>query len=160
MGRISGIYGTRGWLRIFSDTRPRENIFDYKQWYLGDENDPKFFAIADWRRNGRGLICKLSRVDDREAARTLVDLPIAVARRDFPALDAEEYYWADLIGMRVVNRNNVDLGTVRRVHETGAHDVLEVQGADVILIPFVRSIYVLAVDRDGELITVDWVSET
>ena len=84
---------------------------------------------------------------------------VAVHRRQLPAAEAGRYYWVDLIGLSVVNREGIALGTVIALMETGANDVLVVQGERERLIPFVLGRVVLDVDLEAGVIEVDWLPD-
>lgn len=156
VGRVGGVFGTRGWIKIFSYTRPRENIFDFTTWELGSGESWKTFQLLDSRRQGKGLIAALSETRDRDGAAALVDCHISIARAQLPEIDDGEFYWSDLVGLEVINHDNKSLGRVVRLLETGANDVLVVEGEFQHLIPYVRNHYVLEVDLAGGRLCVDW----
>jgi len=108
--------------------------------------------------HGRSVIAHLEGIDDRDVARTLIGALISVPRSRFGPADPDQYYWADLIGLQVVNQEGVVLGTVTELVETGANDVLVVSGDRRRLLPFVGTV-VKSVDFDREIITVDWDPE-
>jgi 16S rRNA processing protein RimM len=154
LGYISGIHGVQGWVKIHSWTRPREAIFGYRPWLLGKERNP--VAIRQGRRQGKTLVAELPGVEDRETARSLVEMEIAVHREQLAELAGDEYYWSDLVGLDVVTVTGVALGTVDRLIETGANDVLVVSGERERLVPFVMGRYVIRVDLDAGRMEVDW----
>ncbi len=160
LGYISGLYGVRGWVRVFSYTQPREQILDYQPWYLaepGESAQGTLQAIdASGRQHGKGVIAKLAEIEDRDAAAELIGREILVRRDILPKPEAGQYYWADLIGLEVRSRSGQRLGHVSHLLETGAHDVLVLDGADNRLIPFVPGAVVVDVDLDRRVITVDW----
>jgi len=156
IGRINGVYGTAGWVRVFSHTRPRDNIFSYSPWLVATPDGWEERALLEARVQGKGLIARLAGVTDRDAARALMDRDIAVYRRQLPALPEGEYYWCDLIGRRVVNLQGEDLGEVTDIRETGANDVLVVEDGGRHLIPLVMENVVREVDPAGDRIVVDW----
>ena len=156
VGRVSGVFGTRGWLKVHSYTRPRENLLGYNPWSLLNDGQWLEFELAEGRRHHGGLIVLLKGFTQREQAATMVRCDIAVPKSELPVAPAGEYYWADLIGLRVVNTSGDALGKVTGLIETNAHDVLRVSAERERLIPFVSAVYVLEVDLDGGLIHVDW----
>lgn len=156
LGEVKAVYGTRGWLKIHSDTRPREAILGYPAWQLGRQQDWQRHALEESRVQGPSLLVKLEHVDDREAAELLIGQRIAVLPDDLKPLPAGTYYWRDLIGMAVVNTDEVALGTVQGLVETGSTDVLRVRGDRERLIPFVTGLYVVDVDLAARRLTVDW----
>jgi len=159
LGTVKAVFGTRGWIKLHSETRPRDGIFDYSRWLLGAKDDWREYALKQWRVQGPALIAKLEGVDDREAAEALLGKRIAVAASELPAPPAGTYYWRDLIGLDVVNLAGEHFGTVKALVETGASDVLCVRGERERLIPFVRGIYVTDVDLQTRRITVDWQAD-
>jgi 16S rRNA processing protein RimM len=159
MGRISGLYGVRGWVRLYSYTEPRENILSYDTWYLRRQGRWEPVAPLDGRMQGKGVVAHLKGFDDRDLAATLVGSTIAIKRSQLPEPAPGEYYWSDLIGLRVVNLQGVDFGTVVDLMETGANDVLVVQGERERLIPYTPGEAVQSVDLPGRLLTVDWDAE-
>lgn len=156
VGRVSGLYGVTGWVRVFSYTRPKENILGYSPWLIHTPSGWRSHPLEQGSRHGRGLIARLGDIADREAARAILGSDIAVARRQLPELPAGEYYWCDLIGLRVVNRQGRDLGSVVEVQETGANDVLVVEGEEPCLVPLVMERFVSEVDLKLGRIVVDW----
>lgn len=156
LGEVSGVFGTRGWIKLHSHTRPRENIFQYDVWLIGHPGDWQAFRVLDRRVQGPTLVAALEGIVDRDAAAALHRRTIAVPRERLPAAEPGEFYWHDLIGCAVVNRAGEDFGRVRTLWETGANDVLVVDGERRRLIPFVRGQYVEDVDLAARRIVVDW----
>jgi 16S rRNA processing protein RimM len=167
IGRISGVYGVKGWVKVYSDTDPREGITDYNPWYLqqgsGNNGEWREVTVEAGRRQAKTVIAKLEGIDDRDAAMQLSGALIAIMPEQLNELAKGEYYWRDLIGLRVINREGVELGTVRRLLETGANDVLVVaggksasQGGRELLIPYTPGRAVVEVDLEQRLIRVDW----
>jgi len=160
VGRISGVYGVKGWVRIYSFTRPTDGIFRYRPWYLRQENqdgdENKAYEIAENRRHGKGLIALLGGIDDRDAAEKLVGADILVDRDLFVDIDQGEYYWTDLIGMRVVTPDGLELGVVESLLETGANDVLVLESDKRRLVPFLVGSVIREVDTEGRKIVADW----
>jgi len=157
VGRISGLYGVRGWVKVFSHTQPRENILRYSTWYLKRNGEWQETGLEDGRQQGKGIVAKLRGCDDRDAAAALMDTTVAIKREQLPQAEADEYYWADLQGLRVNNLEGVELGTVSHLLETGANDVLVVkQGREERLIPFVQGQFVTRIDLEAGEMTVDW----
>ena len=161
LGRISAIHGIRGWLKVFSYTDPRENIFLYQPWLLGEGGEESGaawteVAFADYGTSGKALVVKLPGIEDRETAHQFVGRSLAVYRERLPEPETGEYYWADLMGMEVVALTGERLGRVVDIYATGANDVLVVQGDRRRTIPFVMAEVIRRVNEDVSLITVDW----
>ena len=156
LGRISGIYGVKGWVKVFSYTRPAENILNYPSWYLKHRDEETLYKVREGRPQGKGLVASLEGIEDRDIARLLVGADIYIERDQLPSLPEGEFYWTDLLGLQVINRQGQSLGEVVEILETGANDVLVVKGESRELIPWVWGTYLLDVDLEAGRITVDW----
>lgn len=155
MGRIAAPYGVLGWINVLPDTEYLDGLFDYPSWWVNTNTGWREFTVEDAKVHGDHLTAKLQGVNDRDQAFLLKGKQIAVPRDELPEPEEDEYYWSDLIGMRVTNLEQVELGQVKDVFATGANDVLVVQGEQERLIPFVAQV-VLKVDPTEKSITVDW----
>ena len=156
VGQIAGLYGVMGWVKVISHTQPRAGILNYNPLYLSNDGDWQPLEMQAGRLQGKGVILKLSGYADRSACAPLVGRHIAIRREQLPPLPPDEYYWADLQGLQVVTQHGVALGTVERLFETGANDVLVVDGERERLIPFIRDEVILKVDLAQGVIQVDW----
>ncbi len=163
VGRLGAPYGIRGWLKVQAFTDDAEGIFAYSPWFVGRDGVFKEMAVAKWRRHNKGLVVLLDGIEDRNGAELLTGQEIAVAAEQLPALPEDEFYWRDLIGLKVVNTQGYDMGVVDSLMETGSNDVLVVKsnGRDAFgksqrLIPFVTSQFITKVDAEAGVIEVDW----
>lgn len=155
LGRFNGPWGVRGWVKVWSDTRPPTAIFDYQPWHCGEHGNS--LQIDRWQQSGPRLVVKLHGIDTPEQAAALGRQVIRVARSALPEPAPGEYYWHDLVGLEVVNLQGHRYGRVAAMQETGAHDVLEVRDeGEAVLIPFVVDQFVREVDLAAGRITVDW----
>lgn len=159
VGRISGLYGVRGWLRIFSYTDLRETIVDYSPWQVSKGGQWQTVKVESGHSHGKGVVVKLVGYDDRDAAATLIGCDIVVTREQMGEPDPGEYYWADLEGMKVVTLDGVELGVVDHLFETGANDVVVVRGERERLLPFVRGNVIKNIDLQRHVMEVDWDPE-
>jgi 16S rRNA processing protein RimM len=159
LGRIGGLYGVRGWVKLWSFTDPVENLLDYQEVELGREGAWRPARLAEGRRQGQALVARFEGCADRDDAALLVGAELAVMRDRLPAPAAGEYYWADLVGLRVVTTGGVELGRVDHMMATGANDVMVVKGERERLLPFLPGRFVNEVDLAGGLIVVDWDPE-
>ena len=159
IGRVAGVFGVRGWIKVYSYTEPRADILRHREWLirLGDEWQPQEMLAG--REHGKGLVAKLKDYDSPETARALVGADIGVFRAALPALGPDEFYWADLEGLRVVTREGAELGVVDHLFETGANDVLVVCGERERLLPYVRGEVILEIDLEQGVMRVDWDPE-
>lgn len=158
VGRIVGIYGVRGWVKVVSHTDPRENILTYRPWRVRIKGQWRTMEADDGRIQGKGLVAHLQGYDDRDQARELVGSDVAILREQLPALQQGEYYWSDLIGLQVVTVDGVSLGRVDHMIETGANDVLAVHDDRERLIPYIPDV-IKEVDLEAGVIRVDWSPE-
>ncbi len=160
LGRIAGVHGVKGWVKVYAETREREEILRYKPWYLRQAGDWRAVKPLEGRVQSSGVVvARLEGIESIEAARTLIDAEIAVKRAQLPKLKRGEYYWSDLEGMRVVNIEGAELGTVSHLFATGANDVLVVKDAErERLVPFTKDA-VKQVDLVAREIRVDWDPE-
>ncbi|MBK1674695.1 ribosome maturation factor RimM [Ectothiorhodospira shaposhnikovii] len=156
LGRIAGVYGVKGWVKLFSETEPREGILDYDPLSIQIGGEWKVLKLESGRAHGKGVVAKLEGVDDRDAAAALIGASIGIRREQLEPLPKGEYYWADLVGLEVINLEAVSLGWVDHLMETGANDVLVVSGDRERLIPYVRDQVIQEIDLEAGIIRVDW----
>ena len=158
LGAIQGVFGVKGWLKIFSFCRPKEQIFDYSVWELRTSVGAECYELQEGKLHGNGIVAKLQNINDRDQAEELKGAEIWVARQEMPELAENEFYWFQLEGLNVVSVDGDALGRVKRMMETGANDVIVVVDADKqeILIPYIREQVVKHVDLQLKTITVDW----
>lgn len=157
LGRLMGAFGVRGQIKIESWTEPRDAIFRYQPWTLRDASGgERAFSGARGKASGKHLVATLPGVEDRDEVEAMRGLEIFVPRSALPPPSAGEFYWVDLEGLRVVNADGTDFGTVSHLFSTGANDVLVARGDRERLIPFVEPDYVRSVDFEAGVVTVDW----
>ncbi len=170
VGRIADAWGIKGWFKVLPHRASPEALFSSKRWYLlPSERGAKTFSgavllrVREAKEHSSTVVASAHDVDDRSAAEALKGARIFVARSSFPTASADEYYWVDLLGLEVVNREGVVLGCVKELLSTGPQTVLVVEyfedgKAVERMIPFV-SAYVDGVDLPGKKITVDWQAD-
>ena len=156
MGRISGLFGVKGWVKVYSYAQPRAAILNYQYWYLQQQGSWREVEVAEGQQHGKGIIVRLAGMNDRDQAATLIDCDIAVERDALPAAAEGSYYWTDLEGLKILHRDGTELGRVAYLLETGANDVLVTTGKPERLIPFIMGQVILDVDLANGVITVDW----
>ena len=167
VGRIADAWGIKGWFKILPYSASPEALFSSKRWYLQPaEKGPKVFdgtvllRIKEAREHSDTVVASSHEVPDRTAAESLRGARIFVSRASFPTPDNDEYYWVDLLGLDVVNREGLPMGQVKDLMATGPQTVLvllfEQDGKpQERMIPFV-SAYIDQVDLAARRITVDW----
>jgi 16S rRNA processing protein RimM len=156
LGRITGVYGVKGWVKIRSHTEPRDNIVGFDVWTVRRRGVDSTMEVEEGRSHGTGVVVKLRGVEDRDAARDLIGAEIAVDRAALPECAAGEFYWADLEGLEVVTPAGERLGTVDHLIATAAHDVLVLAGQPGRMIPFVTGEVIRTVDLESGRIIADW----
>ena len=169
VGKISGHYGVKGWVKVYSYTRPVEQILEFDQWLLADQPEATSWqqieVISGKQQSGR-LLAKFAEANDRNSADGLIGKWIAINRSQFAALPQGEYFWSELIGLSVKNQDGFDLGIVDHLVETGANDVLVVRPGSPVeknstgnsverLLPWSPDV-IIEVDVDGGMIKVEW----
>ncbi len=159
LGAIGGHHGVRGGLKVRSHTRPVEQIFEYPVWKVSRSGGPDWetVEVCAFRKTGKYLVVQLHGYPDREAAQDLIGCQIAVDRSWLEVLGNGEFYWMDLIGLQVVNRQNIELGKLTGMLETGANDVAVVTSGDCAerLLPWEPRV-ISKVDLEAGILTVDW----
>ena len=162
MGRITVPFGVKGWVKIHPFTETPASLLAYPTWWIGKDAQWQEVRVENAEVHGASIAAKLAGCEDRDAAALYRGREIAIPRDAFPAAAENQFYWADLIGLRVVNEQDEDFGTVVEVFKTGANDVLVVEGREgdkrERLIPFLESV-VRKVDLEGRVIRVDWGSD-
>lgn len=163
VGKLSAVYGVRGWLKVYSYTEPAEQIFTYADWYLtGGDFNSRHVRPAETDVRGNKLLVRLDAVEDREQAQRYCGLDISVCEDAMPATAENEYYWHQLEGLTVITSHGAILGRVDHLLRAGAsNDVLVVRGnAESIdyrerLVPYVAQFVCGVCLTKGE-IRVDW----
>ncbi len=164
IGKINGVFGVKGWIKVFDYARVRGDVLQHRRWLLGKSNQWSERKIEAGQVHGKGVIAKLEGCDDRDSAAALLGSEIAVWRDWLTPTQGGQYYWFQLEGLAVRNLTGESLGWVTGLMETGANDVLVVEpgieehgGKDQSqrLIPYIESV-IKDVDLTGRQITVDW----
>ena len=172
VGRIADAWGIKGWFKVHPYSADPEALFSSRRWYLlPAEKGARTFSgtlllrVREAKDHSGTVVASAHEVDSRDAAEALRGARIFIARQNFPTAATDEYYWVDLIGLDVRNREGVVLGQVKELLTTGPQTVLviaeesvDAAGAPATverMIPFVAA-FVDGVDLPGKLITVDW----
>ena len=156
LGRVSGVFGVKGWLKVQSYTEPRDNIVGFGAWTLRMNGVDHAFDVEEGHSHAGSVVAKLHGLDDRDRARDWVGADIVVPREQLPKIAAGELYWTDLEGLEVRTTTGTVLGTVDHLLATGGNDVLVLDSSPRLLIPFVAGDVVKEVDLTAGLIVVDW----
>lgn len=164
VGHLTSVYGVKGWVKVFSHTQPRENIFQYSPWWVKTAAGWAKLNIDQHRATGKDLLVHIEGVDDRDEARLHCKQDIYIEKAEMPPLPANQFYWHQLEGLAVNHVDGRQLGVVSEMMETGANDVLVVAGSSGSidqrerLLPYVDQV-VLKVDLEAGVVEVDWDPE-
>lgn len=164
MGKVTSVYGVKGWVKVLSYTQPRENLCKYKHWTL--EHSGKTMNVkVQSKVHGKGVIAQIDGCQDRDLAKKYCDYLITIPKDELPELGAGEFYWHQLEGLQVKTVAGTLLGKVNHLLETGSNDVLVVRKCEGSidgkerLIPYLPEDVVKNVDLSDGLIEVDWDPE-
>ncbi len=167
VGRIADAWGVKGWFKVIPHSASPEALFSSRRWYLqpSEKGNKAFLGTAlmrvrEAKEHADAIVAFAHDIDDRDVAESLKGARIFVPRSSFPTAGNDEYYWVDLIGLDVVNREGVALGRVADLMATGPQTVLVLEYEEggkkaERMIPFVAA-YVDDVDLAAKKITVDW----
>lgn len=161
IGQLKKPYGIKGWLWIFSDMDEREAIFSIQPWYMKTATGMKVLTVVKWRKQGSGLVAQFEQVPDRNVAETMNGVTLWINKDSLPKNKEDEYYWSDLVGLTVKTKQDVCLGKIIELFETGAHDIMTVKPTvdsvdeEQRLIPWHKQT-VVSVDMASKTVVVDW----
>ena len=156
VGKISGVFGIKGWVKVFSFTESRENILSYSPWLLKKDSETRLVTVIDGKLQGKAVVAQLDGVNDRDQAASFMGWDIYITPGQLPKVAKDEYYWSDLIGLSVETDLGVQLGVVESLLETGANDVVIVKGERERVIPFLQGQTIMAIDLEAGRMVVDW----
>ena len=115
VGRFGSPYGIKGWIKVISFTDPIDHLLDYLPWTIIKDKNHIILEKVKGKVHGKNLVVQLERCHDREMAQTFTNLDIYIDRKQLPTLSNEEYYWIDLIGLKVINQEQQELGIVKNL---------------------------------------------
>ena len=168
VGKISGVFGVQGWVKIFSHTEPRENILNYSPWLIKKKNGLVSVELEKGRPQGKTLVAKLKDIDDRNAAELLIGCELSIDEGQLKKLPEGDFYWRDIQGLDVFSADGEHLGKVAYMMETGANDVMVVKltkdkaeqtNQKEMLIPYLFEQVVTKIDLENGSVEVDWEEE-
>lgn len=159
IGTVSGVFGIKGWLKVYSFTDVREAIISYSPWLLIKAGETKTIEVVDGAIQGKALVVQLKGINDRSDAEKWVGWDIFIRSDQLPTPEEGEYYWADLIGLEVETLDGIKLGKVDSLLETGANDVVIVKGERDRAIPFLQGQTIIKIDLESAKMQVDWDPE-
>lgn len=164
IGKITSAFGVKGGVKVFSFTQPRLNILNYNPWLLKVDGQWQSVKLKSGRQQGKSIAVNLDGIADRNQAEGLSGTEIGVYASQLPEPSADEFYWRELEGMRVINTEGVDFGFVSHLIETGSNDVMVVKETaeqasgkerKERMVPFIADA-IVEVSRENRMITVEW----
>ena len=156
VGRFGRPHGIKGLVTFISFTEPRENILNYTHWHVRSNNQWQPLDILKATVNNKSILAQIEGYTDRDQAARLTNADIAINREQLQALQPNEYYWHELVGMTVKTKEGRELGVVDEIIATGSNDVLIVLGEQRHLIPYLQDDVILNINTSQCVITVDW----
>ncbi|KTD49682.1 16S rRNA processing protein RimM [Legionella quinlivanii] len=156
VGRFGRVHGIKGLITVHSFTEPRNNILDYADWHISIAKQWQPVELSQVELSDKHILVRVKGYNEREEAAKLTNVEIAISSKQLPVLEPDEFYWHQLVGLKVINQSNELLGTVSEVIATGSNDVLIVNGERRHLIPYLPGHYVIKVDLSQQQILVDW----
>jgi 16S rRNA processing protein RimM len=156
VGRFGRAHGIKGFISVHSFTDPKDNILSYPGWFAYIDGQWQTIELLEVKPQANKMIALVKGYEQRSLAEQLVNHEIAVKRCNLPALEEGNYYWHDLIGMQVINQENILLGQVVDIIATGANDVLVLSGERKRLIPYLMDKVIQNVSLETKTIKVDW----
>jgi 16S rRNA processing protein RimM len=157
VGRFGSPHGVLGELKVISFTNPTENILNYLPWFIFKQGQKVVIETIHGRKHGQNLVVRLDQSNNRDIAKTYTNLEIYIDRAQLPPPSEDEFYWIDLMGLKVLNKNQQALGVVDNILATGANEVLVVKGLDGRdhYIPYIDGV-IIKVDLNDQVLLVDW----
>lgn len=156
LGKVNGVFGVKGWVKVYSYTADQNDILNYNPWFLRQDGQWREIKVLDGKPQGKGLVASLEGLTDRDMALSMNGLLIGVPRENLPALSDDEFYWSDLAGLQVATVNGLNLGKISHLFETGSNDVMVVKGDRERWLPWIMGDVVKSVDLQNRLVKVDW----
>ncbi|MGX5173492.1 ribosome maturation factor RimM [Aliikangiella sp. IMCC44653] len=165
VGKITGVHGVQGWVKVFSHTEPRLNIVKYNPWLIKQKNEWRSIKLLNGRSQGKTIVAQLEGINDRNSAHAMIGTEIAIMPSQMQPLADNEFYWRDLEGLQVIDTQGETLGIVSHLIETGANDVLVVKLSaekaagskeKEMMIPYIPESVIKKVDLNAQTIEVDW----
>lgn len=156
VGRFGRPHGIKGFVSVYSFTEPSDNILSYTDWHVYLNNAWKSIKILSVQTHSKTIVAQIEGFPERESVARLTNCEIAIQKNQLAPLTAGEYYWHQLIGMKVVNQQEQEFGQVVEIMPTGSNDVLVVQGEKKHLIPYLPGQFIIKIDENSRTITVNW----
>lgn len=156
VGKLGKTHGIHGWLNLYSNTEPTDNILTYRPLYWRTTSGWQQVDVDEIKPHGKKFLIHITGIDTPEEAKKHTDKEIAILRQQLPNLKQDEFYWTDLEGLTVINQNNIELGIIDHLLETHSNDVMVIIGKKRHLIPFIRNQVVIDIDLNAKIMHVNW----
>ena len=156
IGRFGKTHGLNGEIKLISFCHPAESIQNFKNFFINDEEEVEITFKSE---SSNHMVVKINNIDSINEVEKFVNIEINVPREDFPEIDDGSIYWNDLVGSKVKNTDEKSLGTVIKIENHGASDLLFIQGSDEEIIIPIEENFFKKFDNENKLITVDWEQE-
>lgn len=162
MGKVTSVYGVKGWVKVISYTQPKENICQYESWQLEQSGKKSLVSVTHCKPHANGFVAQLDKCSDRELAKQYCGSLITVSQGELPELEEGEFYWHQLEGLRVVTIEGQLIGRVDHMIETGSNDVFVIRKCEGSIdgkermVPYLPDQVVKKVDLEAGVIEVDW----
>ena len=158
IGHVLGVHGVHGQVKVFSNTSPRENIVNYTPWLLEQDGLTTSVNVSG-NVQGKNVVARIDGVNDRDQAHDMIGARILIHKNQLPVLQDGDFYWNQLAGLQVITSSGIKLGYIDHMLETGANDVMVVQGERERLIPYVMDEVVISINLDTQQVIVDWEAD-
>lgn len=155
IGRFGSVHGVKGDIRVFLYTQPIELALECFPWQVEINNEWQPLNITKTKWHNDQLLVHIENIDDRDVAKRYTNLNIGIERSQLPELDDDDYYWSDLVGLRVINQNNEELGKIEYFEVTGSNDVFVVKGKKEYCLPYLDDV-VKEIDLKAGIMRVEW----
>ncbi len=159
VGRLGKSHGLRGWLKVNSFTQPIENILDYQPWHIKRLGEMQRLDCTGKQLKANTILVQPEECTAPEQAALYNGLDILVSRQQLPNLPSGEYYWTDLEGLTVITKQEIVLGKIAYLIETGSNDIMVIKGGKEYWLPYLPGQVVLDIDLDKQIMRVDWSEE-
>ena len=100
VGKIAGVFGIKGWMKVFSFTEPRKNILSYSPLYISLKGEWVEAKVSGGRVQGKGIVISLTDVTDPDQVLPLIGSELAITKDQLKPTENDDFYWTDLTGLK------------------------------------------------------------
>ena len=156
VGRFGRPHGIKGFVSVYSFTEPSDNILSYSDWHVSLNHSWQPIKILSVQIHNKTIVAQIEGYPERESVALLTNVEIAIRKEQLASLAPDEYYWHQLIGMKVINQQAQEFGLIIEIMPTGSNDVLVVQGEKRHLIPYLPGQFIIEINDKSQTMIVDW----